>query len=406
MSSIGKGKVWTCIARTTYKSLPIKSLGFSCDTSLLGVGFGNTLCIYNPETLQLRCALSAPSGLDGSVSKMTITLPSKTDKSDLDARRQRFIEKRKKMLAAIKSVLDSDDGVSVAKKLGASNKTDSAKKSKRKLEKKLSVEQKKMIFNQVLALNSINLFQKIHIFDKFNLHGRVPLKSQKPYAEYCEQIDNKLENSNILGRMLNLSSKHKFKFAYKYHQSNVQKQRNRHTSDALKRVINSSKPTKSEVVANGISDDELSKQFTADTSNECQRPTVQITHVAFCTGEFAHLVIVCTEKRLLIWNLLTLRLQSALKIEVDKITVDLYTSLVAIVSKNHDLYVFLPNTPITLYQHKQLPKIDGLAWIPRHYPKTHSLTIDWQAQTELYFLSSGKQVPNPTISIEICADFL
>lgn len=393
ISSTGKGKVWTCIARTSYKNLPIKSLGFSCDTSLLGVGFGNTLCIYNPETLQLRCALSAPSGLDGSVSRMTITLPSKTDKSDLDVHRQRFIDKRKRMLAAIKSVLENDDAVSMAKKLNAIDKSKSAK-SKRNLNGKLSSEQKQMVFNQVLALNSINLFQKIHIFDKFDLHGRVPSKSQKQYAEYCEQIDSKLENSNILGRMLNLSSKHKFKFAYKYHQSNVQKQRNRQTLDALKRVIDSSKPTrKSKAVSNGISDDEMSNQSTADTSNKCQRPTVQITHVAFCTGEFAHLVIVCTAKRLLIWNLLTLRMQSAFKIEVDKITVDLYTSLVAIVSKSHDLYVFLPNTPISLYQHKQLPKIDGLAWIPRQYPKIHSLTIDWQAQTELYFLSSDKQVP-------------
>lgn len=365
-------------------------MGFSCDTSLLGVGFGNTLCIYNPETLQLRCALSAPSGLDGSVSKMTITLPSKTDQSNLDERRQRFIEKRKKLLAAIKTLLENDDAVSIAKKLNVIDKT---KSSKRNFNGKLSSDQKKMVFNQVLALNSINLFQKIHIFDKFGLHGRVPLKSQKPYAEYCEQIDSKLENSNILGRMLNLSTKHKFKFAYKYHQSNLHKQRNRHTLDALKRVINNnSTQTKSKNVSNGTSDDDISNQIEANTSNKCQRPTVQITHVAFCTGEFAHLAIVCTEKRLLIWNLLTLRLQSAFKIEVDKITVDLHTSLVAIVSKSHDLYVFLPNTPITLYQHKQLPKIDGLAWIPRQYPKIHSLTIDWQAQTELYFLSSDKQV--------------
>lgn len=382
--------MWTCIARTNYKNLPIKSLGFSFDTSLLGVGFGNTLCIYNPETLQLRCALSAPSGLDGSVSKMTITLPSNADKSDLDVRRKEFIGKCKKMRAAIQAVLENEETVSVTKKIKASEIRTAD--SYRNFDGKLSKDQKKMIFNQVLASNSLNLFQKIHIFDKFNLHGRVPTKSQKSYTEYCEQIDQTLENSNILGRMLNLSTKHKFKFAYKYHQSNLQKQRNRYTLNALKRVINCTKPIKSEVKTNGLSDDEILQDPSATNDNLCQKPIVQITHVAFCTGEFAHLVIVCTEKRLLIWNLLTLRLQSAFKIDVDKMTVDLYTSLVAIVSKNHDLYVFLPNTPITLYQHKQLPKIDGLAWIPRQYPKSHSLTIDWQAHTELYFLSSDKQV--------------
>lgn len=389
---LGKGKVWTCIARTSYKNLPIKSLGFSSDTSLLGVGFGNTLCIYNSETLNLRCALSAPSGLDGSVSKMSITLPGNNDKSDLDRSRKKFIEKRKKLLAAIRSILENDETVTVAKGVRNANQTE-AGHSRRKLEHKLSDEQKKMVFNQVLASNSINLFQKIHIYDKFNLHGRVAPKWQQPYVDYCDEIDNTLKSHNILGRMLNLSSKHKFKFAHKYSQTNLQKQKNRLSLDSLNRVVNFSRVSNTKKVTNGVSGD--MKKCSADkdaNSNHMQKPTVQITHIAFCTGEFAHLVIVCTEKRLLIWNLLTLRLQSAFKIAVEKMTVDLYTSLVAIVSKHNDLYVFLPNTPITLYQHKQLPKIDGMAWIPRQYPRSHSLTIDWQAHTELYFLSSDKQV--------------
>lgn len=387
-----KGKVWTCIARTSYKSLPIKSLGFSSDTSLLGVGFGNTLCIYNSETLHLRCALSAPSGLDGSVSKMTITLPKSNDKVDLEKKRAKFFEKRKKILEAIRLMLENDDTVAVTK-----IKLDESKPvaTERKLPKHLLDEQKKIIFNRVLASNSINLFQKIHIFDKFNLHGRISLKSKKAYIDYCEQVDRKIDSSNIIGRMLNLAPKHKFKFAYRYNQSNLQKQRNRRTLDAFKRVVDISKTATSKKPSNGVTDDELSNECLANEETQPtipQKPTVHITHVAFCTGEFSHLAIVCTEKRLLIWNLLTLRLQSAFKVEVEKLTVDLYTSLVAIVSKNHDLYVFLPNTPITLYQHKQLPKIDGLAWIPRHYPRSHSLTIDWQAHTELYFLSSEKQV--------------
>lgn len=416
---LGKGKVWTCIARTSYKSLPIKSLGFSSDTSLLGVGFGNTLCIYNSETLRLRCALSAPSGLDGSVSKMTITLPQSNDKSNLDRQREEFIEKRKKLLAAIHSVFENDDTNAIMRLSDAKNlknlntksvdkssaesadesmdesSNKSADESEKKLPQRLSDEQKKVIFNQVLASNGINLFQKIHIFDKFNLCGRAPTKTKQSYTEYCKEIDDQLENSNILNRILNLSTRHKFKFAYKYHQSNLQKQRTRNTLEALKRVVHFSKSTNRKSTSNGVSDDEILNQCSENLESETNvppKPVVQITHVAFCTLEFAHLVIVCTEKRLLIWNLLTLRLQSAFKVEVEKLTIDPHTSLVAMVSKNHDLYVFSPNTPITLYQHKQLPKIDGLAWIPRKYPRSHSLTVDWQAHTELYFLSSDKQV--------------
>lgn len=406
---LGKGKVWTCIARTNYKNLPIKSLAFSVDTSLLGVGFGNTLCIYNPETLQLRCALSAPSGLDGSVSKMTLMLPTQTKKIDLDARRQKFIEKGKKMRAIIKSMLDTDDTKAIAKRLESIEHSAGVKngESTQKAPKRLSAEQKKMLFNQILSCNSINLFQKIHIFDKFGLHGRVPMKMQPIYEEYCEETDRKLPESNVLlKRMLNLSPRSKFKFAYKYHRSNVSgKQRSRDILSAFKHTINSTKPIKSEPLANGVSDDD--GDDSKATHPAVQKPTVQITHIAFCSGEFAHLAIVCTAKRLLIWNLLTLRLQSAFKIEVDKLTVDLYTSLVAIVTKSHDLYVFLPNTPITLYQHKQLPKIDGLAWIPRKYPKSHSLTVDWQAHTQLYFLSSEKQVILfPSIYINVFEKFL
>lgn len=357
----------------------------------MGVGFGNTLCIYNSETLRLRCALSAPCGLDGSVSKMTITLPESNDKSNLDKQRQKFVEKRKKLLGVIRSILEKDDSATVTKI--KNTEIEKSMSSERKLNK-LSVDHRKIIFDQVLASNSINLFQKIHIFDKFNLNGRVPSKSQQSYTEYCENVDSKFECSNILGRMLNLSSKQKFKFAYKYNQSRLQKQRNRNSLDAIKRVINFTKPANKKKVTNGVSDDGILNQCSTQTETTLkrQKPTVQITHVAFCIGEFAHLVIVCTEKRLLIWNLLTLRLQSAFKIEVDKLAVDMHTSLVAIVTKNHELYVFLPNTPISLYQHKQLPKIDGLAWIPRQYPRSHSLTVDWQAHTELFFLSGDKQV--------------
>lgn len=388
--------MWACIARTSYKSLPIKTLAFSADTSLLGVGFGNTLCVYNPETLQLRCALSAPSGLDGSVSKMTILLPSSTEKTDLDARRQKFIEKGKKMRAIIKSLLDSDDSKAITKHIKSIDANADAPKSQHNGPKRLNVEQKKMIFNRLLSCNSINLFQKIHICDKFGLHGRVPMKMYPLYEDYCERTDQKSCESNIiLKRMLSLSQRSKFKFAYKYSRSHMAARPHiKDTRSALKRIINAAKTTNSQQLVNGKGDDGAQQKSTngGKASAAAQKPTARITHVAFCTGEFAHLVVVCTEKRLLIWNLLTLRLQSAFKISVDKISVDLHTSLVAIVSKAHDLYVFLPHTPITLYQHKQLPKIDGMAWIPRKYPKSHSLSIDWQAHTELYFLSSDKQV--------------
>lgn len=319
---------------------------------------------------------------------MTITLPENEDKSDLTQRRKEFLEKRKKLRALIQSMIENDKTITTNLDK-AKKKAD--KKNASKKERKLSGSQRKLIFNHVLASNSINLFQKIHIFDKFELHGRIASKAEQSYTEYCQEIDSKVEYANILGRMLSLSPKSKFKFAHKYNQSNMQKQQNRRTLDALKRVASSKTEKASKRQTNGVSKHE-EPEDSSNHENLPQKPTVQITHVAFCTGEFSHLAIVCTEKRLLIWNLLTLRLQSAFKIEVERITVDVYTSLVAVVSKNNMLWVFLPNTPITLYRQKELPKIDGMAWIPRQYPRNRSLTVDWQAHAELYFLSSHKQV--------------
>lgn len=400
----GTEKVWNCIAQTSYKNLPIKSIAFSSDTSLLGVGFGNTLCLYAPETLKLKCALSAPSGKDGSVNKITVSLPTHRNKSDLDKKRLKFLEKRKKILEAIQSILDTDQINTIAKSLDGELKPSECGNFERKNIKQsnLTVTQQKMIFNQILASNEINLFQKINIYGKLRLRGRVPIKWKQMYADYCSKIDEKQQNAHILERILNLSSKQKFKFAlkYKFHKRHIHQFSD--TLPTMKRIINFTQSSESASALNGVSNSRTDESFEeSPDTQQPQRLTVQINHLAFCTGELAHLAIVCTENRLLIWNLLTLRLQSSFKIAVDKISIDSYTNLVAIITTNQDLYVFLPNTPIPLYQHKKLPKIEGLAWIPRHYPRTHSLTIDWQAITELYFLTEN-QVKKSTKNLFCC----
>lgn len=368
--------------------MSIKSIGFSSDTSLLGVGFGNTLCVYEPETLQLKCALSAPTGFDGSVNKLSISLPSDKKKSNLTEKRQHFLEKRKKLLSAIRSMLESDD-VNIVKKINDKKSTKATNTSRTPVQtSELGVDEQQMLFDQILAFNSINLFQKIHIYDKLNLHGRAPLKYRQAFADYCERSDVKSNNADLCYRLMHVSPRYKFKYAHKYHQYKSHCQKLKETKSAFDRVINFEQHKPTPKLPNGnvkweddenTVDEQLIKSF--------HKETIRINHVAFCAGEFSHLVIVCTENRLLIWNLLTLRLQSSYKIAVDKICIDLYTSLVAVTTKNDGLYVFLPNTPIPLYQHKDLPKIKGIAWIPRHFPKPHSLTIDWQASTELYFLS-------------------
>lgn len=383
-------KVWYCIARTTYRNLPIHSLGFSADTSLLGVGFGNTLCLYTSETLKLKGALNAPAGLDGTISKISISMPK--DKKEDNEKRKRFMEKRKKLQAAIKSMLSGADTKTIINNLGNLNPTKcKATKAKKIDQKSMVTGEKSAVFNTILSSNNLSLFQKISMFDALNLHGRVPAKWKSAFEEYCERIDKDHHNLNIPARISNLSAKHRFKYALKYeHHTKHGITVYPDTLRKLRRRINFSPTNEMQSQSNGHSDMETDADEALKTRRSTQKSMAQLKHLVFCTGEFAHLVIACTDSRLLIWNLLTLRLQSSFKIHVDKIAIDPYTSLVAVTTRYNDLFVFLPNTPIPLYQQKSLPNVAGLAWIPRQYPRTHSLTIDWQAATELYFLSENQ----------------
>lgn len=275
-------------------------------------------------------------------------------------------------------------------------KVKKSKKSKPKIIKPsdLTSIQQSALFSHILNMNNLNLFQKILIFDKINLCGQVPRKWKEQFENYCSTIDNEIHDKNLFGRILNLPSRNKYKTMHKYRELILDGQRNKKLSSVLKKVISFTHPTEITPTVNGVSNSKIEKNSenpSVVTTNPIPNLTIQINHVAFCRGEHSHLVIVCTENRLLIWNLLTLRLQSSFKMCVSRICVDLYTSLVAVITTKQDLYVFMPNTPIPLYQHKGFPQIEGMAWIPRTYPRPHSLTIDWQAITELYFLSE-KQV--------------
>lgn len=64
--------------------------------------------------------------------------------------------------------------------------------------------------------------------------------------------------------------------------------------------------------------------------------SAQISHVQFGAGAQAHLVAICTETRVLIWNLMTLRLQAGLKLSVRQLAFDPLTNLIAAVTCNDE----------------------------------------------------------------------
>lgn len=349
-----KGKYWSCIGRTTFKNLPVKSLSFSIDGSLLSVGFGNTLCVYQPDSLRLRCVLSCPAGLDGTANKITIDLPesssddtitpvkSKSEKKPAtpsNDRRAQIQDRRRKLLHVVKSFLETGDKElvkNINNKLGQMLKT----RPQNPMGHSLSLKEQEYVHRKVMTNTELNLYQKIQIFDKLSLRTKGPANMKAPFEEYVHRNFSPLvefRKHNALRQAAQLSHRHRFEFSrkiYNYTKRLSSRRSPMHGCNLFRFVDDDAH------MANGNGLDKTiqingNSDFKIPTKNPVQK-VAQIEHVAFGHGENAHLVIVCTERRLLIWNLLTLRLQTAIKLSVHRLTVDPYTSLVAAFTINNE----------------------------------------------------------------------
>ena len=221
--------------------------------------------------------------------------------SKLAVKQEQFIEKRKRMLQVIKSFLETDDQHLIRE---ISNQMDGNKAQKRC--KSLSKEEEELVFKRIMAHTELNFYQKIELLNSLNLEVNPSEEQLEAYNKYLN------ENVNLVNR----SGKHLM---------------------SMTNSLNDSKRyTVNRKLYNYFNRNPLVKQGKGEKSVLPVKKLAQIRHVAFGTGEYAHLVVVCTEKRLLIWNLLTLRLQTAIKLSVRTLTVDPYTSLVAAFTENNE----------------------------------------------------------------------
>ncbi|XP_053961195.1 WD repeat-containing protein 75 [Anastrepha ludens] len=414
-----KGKVWFCIAQANYQDLNVESISFSQDGSLLAAGYGNTLCIFRAENLQLKAALTPPPGFDGVVPHIQVCLRSKEQDSPL---KEDFTpEKRKRWLQLFNNFVEKNDETIIKELEKFADKCERIDfKPKEVLPEEIDEERKKKLYNKIMDMHQLNFFHKVLLFQRLGIRVKVhPEGRERVLAYLYENILPEGQHERLREmqeEVKQLSVRQRYKAKWRLHE--YEKRLNRYEAAMqekllpLMEILDLGDSNRQEQrLANGNkaqhSDSDSASTSKASAKTEAAHseetdplqairvatPVIaQISKVQFAAGEWAHLVIVCTERRVLIYNLLTLRLHAVCKLSVEHFAFDPISNLVAAFTKYNELYVFQPNVPLPIYQRRNLPPLYGAAWLPRQHPKNRSLNVDWQALSTLYFLTEQQEI--------------
>uniref|UniRef100_A0A1A9ZPX0 WD repeat-containing protein 75 second beta-propeller domain-containing protein n=1 Tax=Glossina pallidipes TaxID=7398 RepID=A0A1A9ZPX0_GLOPL len=399
-----KEKTWCCIAQNCYKNFPIESISFSQDGSLLAAGYANTLCVYISENLKMKASLTTSPGLDGSIAKVQVKLPSKT----VNNAPSDVMKERKQTMELFTNILETkDDSLLKELKNGINKAEDSVTNAD--ISEKFDEKQKMSLHNQILQMHELNLFQKILIYQRIGLRSCLPRQLKFKVLSYFQTNIHSNQVQRLEQMLHSLNLRHRYKAKYRL-QHFTKRKRNYDDEIAknlvpLMDVLHLTRDATHVKRRNGLLKQDQHQILLNRDIKPPEAAIANITKVQFAAGDYAHLVVACTERRVLIWNLLTLRLQSVLKLSVDHMSFDPQTNLIALVTLDRQLHIFQPNVPLPIYQRFNIPKLYGIAWIPRRHPKNRSINVDWQAQSTLYFLTQTQEVkylvhPNEKQDIE------
>lgn len=362
-----KGVVWYCTAKTHFKNMPVYSLCFSQDGSVLAAGCGNTLCVWNAENLKLKCALSAPQAMDGNANKVVFELsenirpgngktPKMKKQQELVCKT--LVDQRKKIIDSLKELLQSKD----TKFINLVQKEDIKPRYKQVSVRSLNIKEKELLFKKIRSLTELTLRQKFELFAYLRIGCRTTVEAKSKLSEMLN-ARSKLDQSyelRVAAVIKELSEKEKFVLKNKFGAYKARKRifyKNKPTILPYTSIFNITKTTAGGLKTNGneLGDKEVKNgdvEMEIDSENEVDRDSAgclppikrlsQIKHVLFGSAEFSYLITVCTENRVLVWNLLTLRLQTSIKLSVDNISIDPYTNLLAaFTTSNERMFLYL-----------------------------------------------------------------
>lgn len=398
----GEKLAWICVGSVQHRNLPVKSISFSQDASILAGGFGNVLCSWNTETLQLKCALSAPGGYDGCVNRVLVKLPAATKEktgTNIPSKKSQksYDESRLKTTTEMIALMNGKEKCSILK-----NGTNSGNQLKRFIDarksinypttKHLSEECKKLIMHKAVGNVQMNMAHRIDIYRALKICCRTTEDTrnrmkQKMFAS------TKRSTPKINHRLHKLVQNMDTSVRFRGYRKLSNYDRRRLVSAAFDKAFED--VFDSQTHKNTPSEKKDSVQHTPPREIRTAEPIksfAQIQKVLFCHGQFSHLLVVCTENRLIVWNLLSLKIQVSALLTIDQIALDPFTNLIAAFTKDNEIYVFLPNIPMPLYHRIGMPKVFGAVWIPRRYPRSQSFNVDWQATSQLFFLNEKQEL--------------
>lgn len=379
--------IWLCIEELSYKNLPVRHFGFSQDSSLIGAGFGNVLCVWDTIRFELKCALSAPAALDGSTNRVILNLSAKSSRTSQEMV-TKGIQNRRKILELMKAAIDGTGGESLVRTLTQEKKERyfTQKTSQVGKPKELSKAEKETIFKKVIAIPDLSFNQKIEILHKLNIYYKISNRVEKELTEFITRtgFENHELFKGLFYKLDHIKSQEKYKLQWRFRMWNSL------TSKRNRKVV-----TVRKLLKNKIEEKHLEKLNAKKLQSEKFLPIknlTKVTNVLFCSEENSHLVVVTTPERVLIWNLLTLKLQGSFKLHTKFITLDPLTNLFAVFTKYDELFIFHPSPALTIHHQKNVPDIFGAIWVPRNNPRDQSVTVNWQAVSQLLFLNQNQEI--------------
>ncbi|XP_037927474.1 uncharacterized protein LOC119662008 [Teleopsis dalmanni] len=401
-------KYWYNLAQFSYKDLPIASLSFSQDGSLLAAGFGDTLCIYNMATLKLKVALSGTVGADGAIHKAQIVVPKvKTTFDD------EMYEKRAKVMQFFVNLLEDNEKSALNNLQELLNTSDTSSTVQQQPVTSLSAvsqEDKKELFREILDIQELNFYQKVLLFQKLGITCKPREGMETRLASYlrktvCNEFIN-VKIKDLHKKVAQLSRRERFRAKYRLH---LYTRRKRNYDEEIAQnlvpilsvlniqdITKSSKESKNTSRQEDITQQQKERKEAYDRTTHRILPIPQvpavIKKVQFATNQFAHMILACTENRVLIWNLLTLRIESVMNLSMKHFSFDPLNSLVAVINIHNELFVFQPHVTWPLYHRASMPEMHGTVWLPRRYVIPSSLNINWQSQSILFFLTEKQEI--------------